>query len=456
MRTLTQLLDCFMLINRSDYICTSVNIFNAFYSAFQFTCFKYKTEFNRKSLQKTKRRIKMSFNPFEEKGQKVDSFYNWCDMNPAPYDKFTVDPYTKTRIILMNGTEFEANWFSHQMQRHTDNNDLRRELALLRRVEQQQQKRIGNLKPLNETPLETTIAYEQLAVDLTAALAEHEPNEYVKNALDFALLEDFDHLYRYADLLEMEQGADVKTMVGGYTEIMPGRPTIVEHRHPFDDVRRHIDGKKSKPITRLNVGIITAAEQQTMNFYMNVASLATTDASRRLYTEIAMIEEQHVTHYGSLMDTTCTWLEGLLEHQYTECYLYYSCMMTECDAKIKKIWEQHLYQEIGHLHYVAELLYKYENKEWEDILGRGSFPEPVSLHGNIGYVRDVIKNTVNLNSNREDYVACKDMPSDCEYFSYTRAVNGDKTAVSSHNVIETYMNNFGSDYRYETDKHPIL
>ena len=136
--------------------------------------------------------------------------------------------------------------------------------------------------------------------------------------------------------------------------------------------------------------------------------------------------------------------------------MFFFIIFVSFNAKIKKIWEQHLYQEIGHLHYVAELLYKYENKEWEDILGRGSFPEPVSLHGNIGYVRDVIKNTVNLNSNREDYVACKDMPSDCEYFSYTRAVNGDKTAVSSHNVIETYMNNFGSDYRYETDKHPIL
>ena len=35
-----------------------------------------------------------------------------------------------------------------------------------------------------------------------------------------------------------------------------------------------------------------------------------------------MVEEQHVTQYGGLMDPNCTWLENLLLHEYTECYLY--------------------------------------------------------------------------------------------------------------------------------------
>ena len=52
------------------------------------------------------------------------------------------------------------------------------------------------LKPLDETILEHTIGYEQLAVDLTAIMAQNETDAYVKAALDFALLEDFDHLYR--------------------------------------------------------------------------------------------------------------------------------------------------------------------------------------------------------------------------------------------------------------------
>ena len=46
-----------------------------------------------------------------------------------------------------------------------------------------------------------------------------------------------------------------------------------------------------------------------------------------------MVEEQHVSQYGSLMDVHQGWLEGLLMHQYTECYLYWSCVQTETCPK---------------------------------------------------------------------------------------------------------------------------
>ena len=162
-------------------------------------------------------------NPFQMKSIPIDrTIQNWCQLYPKSYNKNETDPYTKCRIILMNGTEFEAVWFSHQFQRHCPNNDLRRELALTRRIEQQQQKKISNLKPIDESILEQTISYEQLAVDLTAALANMEQDPHVKAAMDFALLEDFDHLYRYANLLEMESGIAAEQLVGGYTEIMPG------------------------------------------------------------------------------------------------------------------------------------------------------------------------------------------------------------------------------------------
>ena len=205
-------------------------------------------------------------NPFEVKTRPADSLYmDWPKLYPKAYDKNETDPYTKTRIILMNGTEYEAVWFSHQFHRHCENNDLRRELAVLRRVEQQQQKRIACLKPMDETLLETTIGYEQLAVDLTAILAQREPDPYAVQVMNLALLEDFDHLYRYANLLEMEHGIHAERLVGEYTEIMPGRPTIAEHRDPRDSVRRALCFKTSAPISRLNAAIITAAEQQTMN-----------------------------------------------------------------------------------------------------------------------------------------------------------------------------------------------
>ena len=396
-------------------------------------------------------------NPFEVKTRPADSLYmDWPKLYPKAYDKNETDPYTKTRIILMNGTEYEAVWFSHQFHRHCENNDLRRELAVLRRVEQQQQKRIACLKPMDETLLETTIGYEQLAVDLTAILAQREPDPYAVQVMNLALLEDFDHLYRYANLLEMEHGIHAERLVGEYTEIMPGRPTIAEHRDPRDSVRRALCFKTSAPISRLNAAIITAAEQQTMNYYMNQCAFYESEQGRKLYQEIAMIEEQHVTQYGALLDPACTWLENLLNHEYTECYLYYSCYEDETDEKVKKIWEQHFEQEVAHLHHAARLLQTYEGKDWYQVIPDGEFPQLLKFTTQKEYVRKVLKKTVCNTALAEDpAVPVSELPRDAAFFSYQATVNTKPEAVPSHAVIEAQITAAGQDYRFEDKAHPI-
>ena len=395
-------------------------------------------------------------NPFLEKYQRVDErLLNWCEMTPKPYDKYTVDPYTRTRVILMNGTEFETVWFSHQFHRNCQDGDIRRALALIRRSEQQQQKLVAALKPDDETMLEHTIGYEQLAVDLTAHLAKREPDEYVRNALNFALLEDFDHLYRYADFMEMEDGVHAEKLVGCYTEIMPGRPTVAHHRYPFESVKRPIDNKCADPQTRLTVGIITAAEQQTMNYYMNVCATYPNTPGRALYREIGMIEEQHVSHYGSLMDPKATWLENLLMHQYTECYLYWSCYETETVPHVKRIWELMLRTEICHLHEALKLLRKIEKKDYPEVVGEGTFPCPLKLESNIDHVRAVLAGTVQITACRESYTPVEKLERDADFFRYQKIVNSDLDHVMSHKVIENHIKCFGQDYRFQVAEHPI-
>ena len=395
-------------------------------------------------------------NPFQEKPTSIESsFQNWKEMYPRSYDKREVDPYTKTRIILMNGTEFEANWFSHQFARHVCDNDLRREIALTREVEKQQQLKISLLKPANESILEHTIGYEQLAVDLTAELAKREEDCCVKTALDFALLEDFDHLYRYANLLEMEQGVAAEWLVGRYTEIMPGRPTIAHQRYPMDNVRRNINAKTSDVQTVLSTMIITAAEQQTMNYYMNVTNFACSDMGRKLYQEIALVEEEHVTHYESLMDPNSTWLEMLLWHEYCECYLYWSCYQTETDAYVKKLWEQNFEMEIAHLHKAVELLKKYENKDWQEVIKDGKFPAPISLHENIDYVRKILGETVQYTTCREAYKRVRDLPKDADFFRFQQTISPSDEIVPSHIVIENFIARRGMDYRYQVAPNPV-
>lgn len=394
-------------------------------------------------------------NPFEQKPMKLnDTIMDWKKLYPKSFNKCDVNPYTKTRIILMNGTEFEANWFSHQFSRNCNNNDIRRSIATTRRIEKQQQMLIQNLKPINENILETTISYEQLAVDLTARLALNEPDQNVRNALNFALLEDFDHLYRYSNLLELEYRILPEKLVGRYTEIMPARPTISHHRDPKDTVK-YYTCKDAELITKLNVNIITAAEQQTMNFYMNVGGFYTSDIGRKLYQEIGLVEEDHVTQYGSLIDPSQTWIENLLMHEYTECYLYYSCFKDETDPYIKKIWEMFFEYEIVHLHRACDLLEKYESKNWQQVIPDGKFPTLLSLGPNIEYVRDVLKNTANYTGNRENYTCVCDLPKDFDFFTYQNIVNNNICEVPSHMIIDEYICKKGMDYRFEVAPNPL-
>ncbi|HPD45622.1 MAG TPA: hypothetical protein P5279_04960 [Anaerohalosphaeraceae bacterium] len=397
----------------------------------------------------------MGFNPLEEKGiAPEEQVMNWGQMNVQPYDKHTVDPYTRCRIILMNGAEYEAVWFGHQFARHCLDMDIKQKLALSRRIEQQQQKMINCLIPGDESVLENTLGYEQVAVDLTAWLARTEPDPVVKDALDFALLEDFDHLYRYANLLEMMEGKDPSDIVGDYTEIFPGRPTVEEHRHPFDEIRRHYDKDTADIITKMHVCTIVAAEQQTMNYYMNSCNRPELMLARGLYQEIGMVEEQHVTHYESLADPRMTWFEHLLIHEYNECYLYWSCMQTETDERIKRIWEHCLDCEIGHLHEAAEMMQRYEGRSAESILP-AAFPELTKFQSNKEYVRDVLASQVDLTAVGTDYVPVSELPSDARYFKYQLMVNED-CRVPSVQVIEDHLGQFGGEYRLSTEgEHPV-
>lgn len=395
-------------------------------------------------------------NPFKEETKELDSYFlSWKQLNPKPYDKKTASPYTKTRVILMNGTEYESVWFMHNFSRHCNEKDIKQALAVIRAQEQQQQKRISCLKPIDESILETTIGYEQLAIDLTATLAKHETDPTNKKALDFALLEDFDHLYRYANLLKLDDGINAKDLVGEMTEITPGRPTINEHRYPIDNLRDHIDAKSAETYTKLVGCIITAAEQQTMNYYMNIAGFYKNEEGRKLYAEIAMVEEEHVTQYESLKDPNLTWLEQWVMHEYTECYLYYSMMKDECDPNIKKIWKEHFEMEVAHLKTASHFLQKYENKKPEAVIGILEFPELLTLGQNIEYVRNVLATTAHYTFSNNKYVDSRDIDNNSNFCKYNKLLGRNEKTDASHAVIQSAIAEYESDYRFETNSNPV-
>jgi hypothetical protein len=346
----------------------------------------------------------MSFNPLEHRGIPLDEqIRDWRELNVDPIDPELVDPYTRHRIITMNSVEMEAVLFSHAFSRRCPDLEVRRQLAEIRYMEHQQQKVVNWLLPGQASTLETTIAYEQVAVDLTARVAKTEPDPCLAQAYQFGVLEDCDHLYRYANLYEIVERRRAEKITEDLTELMPGRPSRLHHRLPVDNVREPYDWNATAPISKLHAMTIMAVKQQVMNYYLNVGPGQVEPIARQLYQEIGLIEEEHVTHYGSLVDPGETWWEQLVNHEYSECYLYYSFMQTETDPRIKAIWELHLNMELTHLHRACDLLRSRDGRVPEQVLAP-ELPNILLFEPSKEYLRDLLAAQINLTTLGIGYV----------------------------------------------------
>ncbi len=334
---------------------------------------------------------------FDNRGVPLErQSFTWRDLVQKPISKLDDDAYTRVRIILMNGIEHEAMRFSHACARM--NKALQLPLAQIRRVEHHQATLVNWLIGPDHSPLETTIAYEQVAIDVTAAVAQNEPDPYLAQVYRFGLLEDFDHLYRYSALLDRLEGKDANNILQSYTDILPGRPTIEEHRAPQDNLRRPYDRKKAAALSKLHALTIMSGEQQTHNFYMNIGPMYSDPVARQLYAEIASIEEQHVTQYESIIDPEETWMEKWLMHEACEVYNYYGCMEQESNPRIRAIWERFLDYELGHLHAVMELFKKHERRDPMELLPE-QLPDPIPFDTQREFVRKTLAAEVDLRAN---------------------------------------------------------
>jgi hypothetical protein len=337
-----------------------------------------------------------------EKGTPVlEQGFDWKELAGLPVSKLDVDAFTRVRIILMNGIERQAVRFSHCMSQMNDG-ALRRILAEIRRHEHHQQTAVNWLLPADLSPIETTIGYEQVAIEVTAHLAEHEPDPYLAQTHRFGLLEDFDHMYRFAALLDRLEGKDANAILQGYTDIRPGRPTVDEHRAPENDLREPY-GRGAHPQSRLNAMTLVAGESQTQNYYLNIGPTFADPVARLLYAEIASIEEQHVTQYGSLLDPSETWLERWVLHEATEVWNYWSCLQSESDPRVKAIWERFLDYELGHLSVARQTLEEQERRDPFALIP-AILPEPIAYESHRDFVRKTLEREVDVRSDGTRYV----------------------------------------------------
>ncbi len=388
----------------------------------------------------------MSLELFKEHGIALEQQqFDWRDLVRVPTSKLDDDAFTRVRIILMNGIESEALRFQHSCARM--NKDLQAALARVRRVEQHQQTLVNWLLPADLSPLETTIGFEQVAIEVTASVAEHEPDGYLAQVYRFGLLEDFDHLYRYSALMDRLTGSDSNNILQSYTDILPGRPTSVEHRAPEDDLRQCYDRHTAQPITKLNAVTLMGGEHQTHDYYMTIGPMFADPIARQLYAEIASIEEQHVTQYESIIDPEESWLEKWLLHEATEVYNYYSCLQYESNLRVKSIWERFINYELGHLHFVLDLFRKFDRRDPAQIIPQ-SLPEPIDYKSHREFVRKVLSEETNLRARGTQFISKDEESDDMPSPQYRQRINANGSP--SDTVAAGYKWKPGTELAEET------
>jgi hypothetical protein len=171
--------------------------------------------------------------------------------------------------------------------------------------------------------------------------------------------------------------------------------------------------------------------------------------ARATYAEIGLIEEQHVSHYESILDPSASWFENLVLHQWHECWMYWSATQDETDPRVRKLYEQHLLMEIEHLRVSCELMKLVEKRDPEQVLPMMSFAEPLRFQPNKAYVRAVLADQIDLTAKESDFVPLSTLAEDDRFFVYQRRVNGDFSPTEE--VIRANKEKSGRDYRLETE-----
>jgi hypothetical protein len=327
------------------------------------------------------------FNPLEYSGIALDrQTRDWHELSVPPIDPEEADPYTRCRVVAMTGVEGEAMHFDHQIARDEPDPDLRRELGFLRHLESQQQRVVNGLLPAADCLLEAAIEYEEASVEVDAWVARTEPDRRRRQVYECDALEDFDHVYRFADVLDMVRRRRAERFVDEVVEILPDRPTAVQRPHGYEETREPV---AMIPLSKLNALTMLSTEHQVVHFYQQADPDYVDPVSRPLYEEISQVEQEETALHESLIEGGGTAWERLLTHEYNECYLYYSFLQQETDPRIRAVWELHLQMELAHLQAARDLLRRFDNREPEEIVGTG-VPEPLGFERNKQFLRRLL------------------------------------------------------------------
>ena len=356
-------------------------------------------------------------------------------------------PYPFLRVLLSLSLEKESVDAALALSPVLPDQDARRDASLIARTEARQAIFLSGWLSSRNEPENLALFYALLTLELSASLAQRMGEGSVRKVLDFFIPEYLDELYRVANLMALHGAESAQSLLNGYAEIMPGRPLIACHRHPYDCVSLPV----SSPSVweSLALLMLSAVEKEKFQLYLRLSSAANDELSSSFFGELSLLSQQHRASLCSLFPAQAP-LDVLLLCQYAECYLYDSCAQLCPNRDLAAYASEERDHELSHLRKISAL----RNRSQQDNKPLPAFPPPLSLGPNKGYVRDTLQN-IGVTARREGFIPVGSLPRGADFFRWQKRLCPDPAAAPSHQVIQSVIDKNGSDYRFEIAPHPV-
>jgi len=359
----------------------------------------------------------------------------------------TENPYSRLRTLLAMAMEKYAHHQSGQLLPMLSSQDERRDFSLISRLEAHQTAILTPYHFSEENDCRHGILLSMLSMELTAVLAQYLKDGPLRQALHFLLPEFLDETYRLSNLLLLLFDETAQEMLGGYSEIMPGRPLISCHRHPYDEVCLPLSS--DDPLENMAPILLSAVLAMKQEFSQQAAFHEKDALARALFLEISLMNQGQLTRLLSLLPARNP-LQQMYLIQYAESYLYDSLSQDEDLPVLRQLYLEEKENEGAHLEKILRLM---KNAEEAPPLF-STLPERLRLGPNKGYIRDVLQN-VGVTALREKYTPVGALPEGADFFRYQQRICPHPEEIPSHLCVSRVIDKFGMDYRFEIAPHPI-
>jgi hypothetical protein len=222
-------------------------------------------------------------------------------------------------------------------------------------------------------------------VDIDRWLARAEPEPQRRQVYQCDALEDFDHVYRYASVLDLV-GRPRAGQLDEVAEVLPERSDPGQPEFRYRETGEPARPGRCRCATALT---ILAVEQQLAAFYGSVDAGPFDPPARPVYRAVGRLEREQVARHRSLVDPPSGTWEQLIMREYNECRVYHAFRHHENDPRVRSVWELHLQMEPGHLRAARELLRRFDGREAEEIVGT-ALPEPLGFDVNKPFLRRLL------------------------------------------------------------------